>query len=742
MAVHQNNPKISEIKNAGKIPVNLPAPALPAEKVILQRNNLRKELFLENEKLQQQAESWKWREDRIRVALIVCASILVFSIGGYVAVALASKAVLGYMGATTLTTIGSKLAVAGLASVIGAFATPVIGATIRTIFNIVENFSFFSNKNHSQACLDSKDHLIKTTLSKDQLVEDAISGLGAGVAGGLGKFFKPLKEVISKYKSWYSFGSGGATASASQAFSSPLRQLYHKNNLENKLNQHCDENNINGKARADFIGKNIKENSLDAVGIVSTFSKDVSQAFLSGGIGGRFELARINGTQTVSRLSGLKVDVGDFASASAIGLLRAKLDTPDMNYDQLIDTTIQETGNNFKSVIQARYAVNPESVKIPKKIISSKNSDGFDYQPLITSLELVIETTSRNREIDSFLNSHSKPDSRIRKQLQEVITNSVISILKNPSLWILDVYLPDVKKLAPIIDLDVFKNPLVQKALKTSLLTAVSDLQGETTWYLYKLIKENGIEVDLDFKNRIAEITEVTIAKANSARAQFDYSDKSRDNQLKFTEFDLAWCKLIKTLALDEERLVKNQISHLYIWVHPEYRDFGICDSKQHWESAYKLLDELTKNSQCALAVCSWLSQRDDASILRRAKSEHFDERKTQRYLKFVQDQDKFYIEAQKRLGNRFIFWPSGMIVLNSPYNHYFEVDYLSNIFNIEPRCFADYNKPFLLQYVDCFGLLPNACVAVQAQDCGLHDYVLETDRHGTMAPPPSYRGG
>lgn len=254
----------------------------------------------------------------------------------------------------------------------------------------------------------------------------------------------------------------------------------------------------------------------------------------------------------------------------------------------------------------------------------------FDYQPLIEKLGLVLESTSRNKEIDLLLNSKNRPDSRTIEQLQ---------------------------------------------------------------------------------------------------------------NDLKFSRFDLAWCDLIRTIALGEERLAKNQISHLYIWVHPEYRDFGICDNKQHWESAYRLLDELTKNPQCALAVCSWLPERDIASVRRRAKEEMFSKQKTERYLEFVQKQEEFYLEAQKRLGKRFIFWPSGMIVLNSPYKHDREVDYLSNIFNVEPRCFSDYNKPFLLQYADCFGLLPNACVAVQAGECGLRDYVLETDRHGTMAPPPTYRG-
>lgn len=289
MTFYQNDPKTVEIKNAGKIPAKLPAPAAANQKAILQRNQLQKELILENEKLQTQAENWKWREDRMRVGLMVCTSILIFSLGGYLAVALASKAVLAYLGATTLTTIGSKIAVAGVASLVGALATPLMGAITRSIFNIVENFSFFSNKNYSQAHQDTKEHLLKETLSKNQIVEDSISGLGAGAAGGLGKFFKPLQNVLVSHRRWHAIVSGGTTASASQGISSPLRQLYQRNELENQLIQHCEENNIQGDARTELIREKIKEKSLDTQGISATFFKDVAQALLSGGIGGRFE---------------------------------------------------------------------------------------------------------------------------------------------------------------------------------------------------------------------------------------------------------------------------------------------------------------------------------------------------------------------------------------------------------------------------------------------------------------------
>ncbi len=1026
MTFYQNDPKTIEIKNAGKIPANLPAPAAEIEKAILQRNNQKKELVLENKNLQQQAEKYQWWECRMRVGLMVCASILIFSIGGYVAVALASKVVLGYLGTAALTTIGSKLAVAGLASIVGAAATPLIGATTRTILNVVENFSFFNSKSYSQAYLDSKDHFTKETLSKNQIAEDSISGLGAGAAGGIGKLFKPFQEVLAKSRSLYAVTSGGATASVSQGISSPLRQLYQRNELENNLIQECEENNIQGKAREELILEKIKERSLDLQGMSTTFTKDVTQAFLSGGIGGRFELSRLNGAQAASKFACLKVDVGDFVSASAIGLFRARWDTPEMNFDQLIDTTIQETGNNFKSVIQARYAVNPESarrrgertiaknldqptaVESPARVFDdtqtfrSQNADDFsviatltvithylnlipsryvrdprtflnqnevqqinriaavkdcpypeqslrmlamlekaaevylvdhppemavtqreihisdifgtmthtislaflhlsagdlslgknirnvgdvphlrkplenaialvaevntangrkvigcihshaydttpgnhiavnqaqnkisgihidnitmlppydsrllvkewcqrivteifssplninteitatvtrhtayttafpiifgelrklrpdlnfvleevshkgvikikikpsiifDYQPLIESLSLIPESSSRKRAIDSLLQSKNIPDSKTRRLLREAVTDSLITILENPNRWLIDMYLPDVKKLLPIMGDDIFKNPPLKEALKKSLVTAIKNLKGDAAWCIFQLMQVNEIEIDLELRNRIAKVTDQALKNAKSKRAQFNHSNVDLDNTLDFIEFDLAWCNLIRTIALGEERLAKNQISHLYIWVHPEYRDFGICDNEHHWQRTYKFLDELTENPQCALAVCSWLPQRDIASVRRRAKEEWFTKDKTERYLKFVEKQEEFYREAQKRLGNRFIFWPTGMIDLNNPSNHYYEVDYLGNIFNIDPRCFDNYNQPLLLQYADCFGLLPTACVAVQAQDCGLQQYVLETNNHGTMAPPPDYRG-
>ena len=142
--------------------------------------------------------------------------------------------------------------------------------------------------------------------------------------------------------------------------------------------------------------------------------------------------------------------------------------------------------------------------------------------------------------------------------------------------------------------------------------------------------------------------------------------------------------------------LAKNQIEHLFIWVHPAYEPVPPY-VMQEWKL---MIDVIEHEPRCALIETS-LNCRDD-------EPEYID------HALAVADLERY---AKGRLGVRYHLWDSGAFVRPEAPHH---VERLRRMLSVEARSFPDRSCPQLFRSVSAYGLLPDSCVKSQTDYFGM----------------------
>jgi hypothetical protein len=155
--------------------------------------------------------------------------------------------------------------------------------------------------------------------------------------------------------------------------------------------------------------------------------------------------------------------------------------------------------------------------------------------------------------------------------------------------------------------------------------------------------------------------------------------------------------------------LAKNQIEHLFIWVHPAYEPV-LPYVMQEWKL---MIDVLQHEPRCALIETS-LNCRDD-------EPEYID------HALAVADLERY---AKGRLGVRYHLWDSGAFVRPEEPHH---VERLKKALSVEERVLSRGSNPKLFRSVSAYGLLPDACVNSQTNYFGMERISDERDSLGEL---------
>jgi hypothetical protein len=162
----------------------------------------------------------------------------------------------------------------------------------------------------------------------------------------------------------------------------------------------------------------------------------------------------------------------------------------------------------------------------------------------------------------------------------------------------------------------------------------------------------------------------------------------------------------------------KNQISRLYIWVHPDYtviKDYTQRKSEIFIESL------ATEPSQAVLEIPFYLRPRTKDQL----DNNIITNKNNPKYWVSLQRFEKTETRALDLLRDRFLIWPFRELVEGNNSNH---LDFLRKYYNTKKRSIGGYPEPVLFEEIYVFGQMPNSCVAHQARESRLHEISNEVD--------------
>jgi hypothetical protein len=161
--------------------------------------------------------------------------------------------------------------------------------------------------------------------------------------------------------------------------------------------------------------------------------------------------------------------------------------------------------------------------------------------------------------------------------------------------------------------------------------------------------------------------------------------------------------------------LTRNQIEHLFIWVHPA------CDPVadavlDEWRL---LIDVLEYEPRCALLETTLNRELLYGLQLQQQHEER--ERKV----------SELELRAEEKLGERYHVWELGDFVVAEDPMH---VNELRRLFHVEERVFPHHLDRRLLRSVSVYGLLPDMCVVYQTYNFKMH--LISTKRESLGISP------
>ena len=148
----------------------------------------------------------------------------------------------------------------------------------------------------------------------------------------------------------------------------------------------------------------------------------------------------------------------------------------------------------------------------------------------------------------------------------------------------------------------------------------------------------------------------------------------------------------------------KNQVSRLFVWVHPDFVPVA-PEVNAGWEEVIRFLG---KTSSGALLQIRWYPQAVEYGYARNPAL---------RCLESL---------AREQLGLRYQVFTAEEYFLSGAESR--QVDLVKSLFNLEERSFHGRADKKLFEYIGCYGLVPSLCVEDQTskKDLGELAYVVE----------------